>query len=113
MDHLDYETLETLKQVMEGEFGLLVSTFKQDSTERIASLRNLIQQEDTDLVRRAAHSFKGSSSNIGAQRLSTLCAALEKKALAGSLQGALIDLQEIEQEFLAVQAQLEEFYARN
>lgn len=107
MDHLDYDTLKTLKQVMEGDFGLLIETFKQDSNERLKKLHDVIQGSDADLIRRAAHSFKGSSSNIGAPQLSALCAALEKKALAGNLKDLEKDLQQIEQEFFLVQSLLD------
>lgn len=109
MDHLDYDTLNTLKQVMEDDFGLLIETFKQDSSERLKKLYEVIQGTDADLIRRAAHSFKGSSSNIGARQLSALCAALEKRALAGDLQGVADDVQSIEQEFLKVQSLLDSF----
>ncbi len=109
MDHLDYETLNTLKQVMEDDFGLLLETFKQDSTERLKKLYEVVQGTDADLIRRSAHSFKGSSSNVGAKQLSALCAALEKKALAGDLHGLTEDVQAIEQEFLLVQSLLDSF----
>lgn len=109
MDHLDYDTLTTLKQVMEDDFQLLIETFRQDSLDRLAKLRELIQGTETDPIRRAAHSFKGSSSNIGAMQLSALCAAMEKKALAGNLEGLANDLDDIEQEFLRVQTLLEAF----
>lgn len=99
MEHLDYDTLNTLKQVMEDDFALLIDTFAQDSNDRINSLRALIKGTDADLIRRAAHSFKGSSSNIGAPQLSALCSALEKKALANNLEGLANDLDSIEHEF--------------
>ncbi len=106
MEHLDYDILNTLKQVMEDDFALLIDTFVQDSTDRIQTLHNVIQGTDADLVRRAAHSFKGSSSNIGAIHLSSLCAAMEKKALAGSFDGLQDDLQLVEQEFAQVETLL-------
>jgi histidine phosphotransfer protein HptB len=109
MEHLDHETLHTLKQVMEDDFSLLIDTFIQDSAERIASLHSLIQGSDIDLIRRAAHSFKGSSSNIGAQYLSALCSAVEKKALANRFDGLADDLAGIEQEFAKVKVSLREF----
>lgn len=108
MDHLDHDNLTTLKQVMEDDFGLLIETFKQDSLERIKKLRELIPGKNADAIRRAAHSFKGSSSNIGAQRLSSLCAEMEKKALAGQLDDLAGDLQIIEQEYAVVQSLLDD-----
>lgn len=106
MEHLDFDTLNTLKQVMEDDFSLLIDTFIQDSSDRIASLHQLIQGADANLIRRAAHSFKGSSSNIGALHLSALCSAVEKKALAGNLDGLVTDLARIESEFAKVEASL-------
>lgn len=109
MEHLDYDTLNTLKQVMEDDFALLIDTFVQDSTERIRTLRDVIQGTEADLIRRAAHSFKGSSSNIGAMQLSALCAALEKKALANNFDGLGRDVDEIEHEFAQVVVSLRSF----
>lgn len=106
MEHLDYDTLNTLKQVMEDDFNLLLETFRQDSIDRLKKLHEVIQGGDADLIRRSAHSFKGSSSNIGALQLSALCAALEKKALSGDLQGLAEDVHAIEQEFIQVQSLL-------
>lgn len=103
MEHLDYDILTTLKQVMEDDFALLIDTFVQDSTDRIQTLRNLINGTDSDLIRRAAHSFKGSSSNIGASQLSALCSALEQKALANDFNGLTDDVNAIEKEFDQVQ----------
>lgn len=102
MEHLDYDTLNTLRQVMEDDFALLIDTFVQDSTDRISTLREVIKGTDADLIRRAAHSFKGSSSNIGAPQLSALCSALEKKALEKRFESLDVDLDSIEKEFAEV-----------
>jgi len=124
MEHLDYDTLNTLKQVMEDDFALLIDTFVQDSTSRISTLREIIQREamqnaimqgtaiqspEADLIRRAAHSLKGSSSNIGALQLSALCSAVERKALANVIEGLTNDLDGIEQEFAKVQSLLRSY----
>jgi HPt (histidine-containing phosphotransfer) domain-containing protein len=103
MEHLDYETLNTLRQVMEDDFDLLIDTFIQDSNDRISVLRGVISGTNADPIRRAAHSFKGSSSNIGAIRLMALCSNLEKKAMSNKLEQLDQDLREIEDEFAQVQ----------
>jgi len=103
MEHLDYDILTTLKQVMEDDFALLIDTFVQDSTDRIRTLRSLVDSTESDLIRRSAHSFKGSSSNIGAPQLAALCSAVEKKALANDFNGLAADINAIEQEFAQVQ----------
>jgi len=108
MNHLDYPVLDSLKEVMEDDFVLLLETFIQDSNERIEKLQTLVTSDDKDAIRRAAHSFKGSCSNVGAAHLTTLCAALEKKALAGNLAQLSDDLAEIEAEFAQVRSLLHE-----
>jgi HPt (histidine-containing phosphotransfer) domain-containing protein len=109
MEHLDLDALHTLKQVMEDDFSLLVDTFIQDSSSRIATLRQLVQGNDADLIRRTAHSFNGSSSNLGALQLSALCSAIEKKALAGNFNGLAADLAELENEFAKVEQSLRSY----
>lgn len=108
MNHLDYPVLDSLKEVMEDDFVLLLETFIQDSKERIEKLQSLVKTDDKDAIRRAAHSFKGSCSNIGATRLTTLCSELERKALEGNLDHVENDLVVIEREFAQVQSLLRE-----
>lgn len=103
MEHLDYDTLNTLKQVMEDDFDLLIETFIQDSSDRIITLRDVIGGTESDSIRRAAHSFKGSSSNIGALQLTVLCANLEKKVMANDFAQLSDDLVAIELEFAQVE----------
>jgi histidine phosphotransfer protein HptB len=109
MEHLDYDTLNTLKQVMEDDFELLIDTFVLDSNDRIQTLHKVIKGDQADLIRRAAHSFKGSSSNIGAPQLAALCSALEKKVLANNFDDLADDLHVIEQEFAQVEILLRAF----
>lgn len=108
MSHLDYTVLESLKEVMEDDFVLLLETFVQDSNERIAKLQSLVNTDDKEAIRRAAHSFKGSCSNVGATQLTSLCCDLEKKALAGNIAQLQEDLAAIEQEFAQVRNLLHE-----
>lgn len=108
MNHIDYPVLESLREVMEDDFVLLLETFIQDSNERIEKLQTLLNTEDKESIRRAAHSFKGSCSNIGATQLTKLCSDLEKKALAGNLAQLNDDFAVIEQEFAKVRSLLHE-----
>jgi len=103
MNHLDYDALNTLKDVMEDDFPLLIDTFISDSHERLQKLQAIINSANADLIRRSAHSFKGSSSNIGAMALSALCCALEKKAQNGNFDNLEQDLRAIEQEYVQVE----------
>ncbi len=107
--HLDYDALNALRDVMEDDFGFLIQTFLQDSTDRLVSLRSLESGENGDLIRRTAHSFKGSSSNLGALHLVTLCATVERKALAQDFTSLSSDIAAIEQEFAVVKKMMQDF----
>jgi HPt (histidine-containing phosphotransfer) domain-containing protein len=75
--HLDRDLLNALQEVMEEGYPELLDTFIADSEERLRVLRNA---DDAAQLMSAAHSFKGSSSNMGAVRLAELCHELEQRA---------------------------------
>nr|WP_178134326.1 Hpt domain-containing protein [Pseudomonas umsongensis] len=62
---------------MEDAYPQLLDTFLDDSEQRLQSLREAGKAAQLIDV---AHSFKGSSSNMGAVRLVALCGELEKNA---------------------------------
>ncbi|CAI8825945.1 Hpt domain-containing protein [Pseudomonas sp. YuFO20] len=76
-EHLDLDALSALREVMEDEYPKLLDTFLSDSEERLGLLRKA--QQGAQLIEEA-HSFKGSSLNMGAVRLAELCGQLEKSA---------------------------------
>lgn len=89
--HLDDSILSTLRDVMEDEYPTLLEVFIKDSDERIQALHRLLnpreavvalQSDPLDLIAlgMTAHSFKGSSSNMGAMELADLCRQLEELA---------------------------------
>jgi HPt (histidine-containing phosphotransfer) domain-containing protein len=97
--HLDPEVLSDLQEVMESEYPTLLDTFIEDSQKRVAALRKA--GGDAKTLGRIAHSFKGSSGNLGAVRLARLCELLETEAVeAASDLGALVD--QIDHEFALV-----------
>lgn len=107
--HLDYDSLNALKEVMESDFDFLVETFIQDSADKLSNLKTYNAESESDSIRRAAHSFKGSCSNLGAIRLASLCAALEQKALAKDLLDVAEHIALIEEEYSTVQRLLTDF----
>lgn len=69
---------------MEEGYPELLDTFLNDSEAR---LRVLHEARDAEKLSATAHSFKGSSSNMGALRLAELCGELEQRAKQPSLGG--------------------------
>lgn len=97
--HLDRDVLNALQEVMEGEYSMLLDTFLADSEERLHVLR---KSDDALQLMHAAHSFKGSSSNMGAIRLAQLCNELEQRARHESREGMEQLIGEINGEFAFV-----------
>ncbi|MDE1164300.1 MAG: Hpt domain-containing protein [Pseudomonas sp.] len=73
---------------MESDYPLLLDTFINDSETRLGELRNATHAGALAL---AAHSFKGSSSNMGALQLAELCHELEERAK----RPPLLDIEEL------------------
>ncbi|MBA1377604.1 Hpt domain-containing protein [Pseudomonas brassicacearum] len=97
--HLDRDVLSTLREVMEDGYPELLDTFLEDSEAR---LRVLHEARDAEKLSATAHSFKGSSSNMGALRLAELCGELEQRAKQPSLGGIERLVNEIDSEFAFV-----------
>nr|WP_218626439.1 Hpt domain-containing protein [Pseudomonas sp. dw_358] len=85
---------------MEQEYPLLLDTFLSDAGAR---LKQLQKATDADGLAQAAHSLKGSSSNMGAVRLAELCRQLEQEAEQLSPTATAQLLQDIAQEVVVVQ----------
>ena len=98
--HLDPRVLSGLQEVMEGEYPKLLDTFLDDSQKRVEALRKA--RDDAKALGRIAHSFKGSSGNLGAVRLAQLCQRLEVESVESAVGdlGELVD--QIDREFALV-----------
>ncbi|MCH8544481.1 MAG: TIGR04282 family arsenosugar biosynthesis glycosyltransferase [Alcanivorax sp.] len=80
-DVLDHALVAELRDIMGAEFPMLVQAYLRDAGARLEELRALVaggaDAARDEALRRAAHTLKGSSSNLGAVRVAALCAALE------------------------------------
>lgn len=104
--HLDALQLNELKEVLEGEFRVLVETYLQDARLRLQLIHQAFQANDNNGGRQAAHSLKGASANLGANDLSALCEKLEHAAKTGEIHGCEALIAAIETEFSVVDVEL-------
>lgn len=77
---LDPSVLATFRQGPPGmsSFTLkLIDQFILEAQSRVDMLHAAVERQDADALKAAAHSLKGSSLIMGAQRLGALCGALE------------------------------------
>lgn len=88
MSLLDEETIATLKEVLEDEFDALIDTFLGDAPKRVTEMRACVAANDHVALETPAHTLKGSSGNVGAMELFSLCEQLVKEIRAGSVNDA-------------------------
>ncbi len=78
---LDPEILERLRQALDdtnGEFIMSLATvYEREAVALVAELGEAAQKADVPRVGRAAHALRGSSANVGGNRLAQLCGELE------------------------------------
>jgi HPt (histidine-containing phosphotransfer) domain-containing protein len=94
--HVDPSVLSSLQDVMADDYPALLDTFLTDSQDRLLALQ---AASDPKAISQAAHSFKGSSSNMGAVKLALLCSRLEQCANQPSDCDIQQLIREIDQEF--------------
>ncbi|MGF6202308.1 HPt (histidine-containing phosphotransfer) domain-containing protein [Pseudomonas laurylsulfatiphila] len=97
--HVDRSVLSALREVMEEAYPDLLDIFLADSEERLKVLR---AADSAALLVETAHSFKGSSSNMGALRLTELCHQLEQQAASLPCAAVLELVGKIDREFAGI-----------
>ena len=104
--HIDNEQLAELKEVLEDEFGILISTYLADAKLRLQLIEQGLQNQDYEAVRLAAHSLKGASANLGALLLAQICERLEHDCKAGHYAECEALFVEAQAEFVEVEGLL-------
>lgn len=100
---IDPEAIENLRALDDeggGDTFLreVIEIFKEDTPLRIQEMRDSLRTGDQVCFTRAAHSIKGSSSNVGANRLRSLAQDLEARSRE-SLEGLASDVEEMDRVF--------------
>jgi HPt (histidine-containing phosphotransfer) domain-containing protein len=85
----------------------LVELFVSNTPMMLTAMREALSQGDPDGLKQAAHTLRGSSSNLGAALLTSLCLALEAYGQAGETQEVVPLIDQLEQAFARVKLILE------
>jgi HPt (histidine-containing phosphotransfer) domain-containing protein len=100
--HIDEALITELRDIMADDFGLLLSTFMNDSKATLVQIRQALEGSDLTAFSKACHSLKGSAGNIGVVRLAELCRQGEINAKPSNLEEVTGLLTAIEAEFSVV-----------
>ena len=104
---LEAAALQNLRDLGGVEFlAEVVDVFLADAPALIASLRSSLERQDTEELRRAAHTLKSNGSTLGATVFAELCRTVEHAAKDGRLAGLSQLVDRIEQEYRTVQEAL-------
>lgn len=105
---LDNEMLSDLKDIMEEDYPMLLETYLADAIVRLDSIDAAACEKNSNNLMESAHSFKGSSLNIGASRLAMLSSNVESLAKDSQLDQVLPIIAQLHEEYEAVKALLEQ-----
>jgi HPt (histidine-containing phosphotransfer) domain-containing protein len=89
----------------------LLSLARDTELRYITALRDGIASDDIGAVARAAHSIKGSASNIGALRVSRVAADIEDRARVKSWDNILNFADELDARYAELTARIAEYAA--
>ena len=81
----------------------LVTIFREDGGARLEELRDAVRTGDRNIIRRQAHSLKGSALQIGAQEFGGLCRELEALADHGAESELLALMEKMEGEWIELE----------
>jgi two-component system sensor histidine kinase/response regulator len=100
---LDHDVLVGLRE-LQGEddtdiVAELADMFLDDARSGIQALEEAVEEGDAPAVERVAHTLKGSSGNMGARRMSALCAQLEVAGASGDFDLSPELLEQLREEF--------------
>ena len=107
---IDPQAIENLRALTPGDHDEflreIVGIFLEDTPKRIAELDQSLAGDDPLRFTRAAHSVKGSSSNLGAMALRAVAERLEQQSKQSGLTGLEPMLAELKDEFARADAAL-------
>jgi PAS domain S-box-containing protein len=84
----------------------MIDVYLQEAPSAIQVMRTAINEDDPDALSRAAHKFKSSNMQLGADQMASLCTQLDKLGQLGATTGGRLIVSDMEHEFSRVQSAL-------
>lgn len=108
---VDSEAIANLRALSPDDGGTflkeILGIFIEDTPRRITELHSARMSGDATVFVRAAHSIKGSSSNVGASELRSIAERLELHARQKGIEGVELQVAELEAAFLRAKEELQ------
>lgn len=106
------QILDRMQELACGDEGFvqeLLGLFLSESEKRLASLGEAIRSQDLEVIKREAHTLKGSSANAGAEAMREKSYQLEKLSQEGSPEEIEKAFQELANQFERTRRMLEDY----
>ena len=107
---IDTDAIASLRELNPGDNGEflreIVGIYIEDTPKRIVEMRASLAAGDVASFTRAAHTIKGSSSNVGAVGLRAVAERLERISRTEGLSTVAPMIEDVEAEFARVAAEL-------
>ncbi len=109
---IDAAKIDLLRQTSADLVGELCEIYIADTPARIMVILNAVIRRDAPALASSAHALRGSSGNVGATRIVSLCAKLEEIGRAGGTGGAAELVDELNVEYACAVRALRELAER-
>lgn len=100
---LDRSVLDSLRQLAGAKaktfLSKIINQYLEDSPKRLQAISKALEVRDVEALRKAAHSFRSSSANLGATIIADYCKNLENLARAGEIPKNSDAIAELEVEY--------------
>lgn len=110
---IDPEAIENLRALNPDDDDAflkdIIGIFLEDTPERITELKQCLTSYDQPKFTRAAHSIKGSASNLGATHIRAVAEKLEHQSRNSGLDGLEPLIANLESVFATAKAELEKY----
>jgi histidine phosphotransfer protein HptB len=110
---VDLEAIENLRALSPGDGDVflkeILGIYLEDMPQRIAELHRSGAAGDTESFIRAAHSIKGSSSNVGATEVRSIAETIEHSSRKQGIAGQIEQIALLETAYARVQVELQKF----
>jgi CheY-like chemotaxis protein/HPt (histidine-containing phosphotransfer) domain-containing protein len=104
---VNLHTLESMRTMSTSLFDNVIRVYLRDLPGCVARICAALAANDADALRKSAHGLKSSSANAGADRLVSLCKALELMGRQGAIAHASERIEEVELEAVRVRSALQ------
>ena len=108
---LDSQVLDSLRQLAGAKASTLINKiigqYFEDSPEKLQAIATAAAEKNADALRKAAHSLRSSSANLGAITVAELCKTVENIARTGTTKGTSEAIAQLQTEYAKVEIALQ------